>query len=112
MIRPLTALALFIALLPASARSDPSAANIRAHMAFLASDKLKGREAGSPEYDIAADYVAGQMKQLGLKPIGAGQQPYFQPVPLLAFRTGDQGALTLRDSAGRVMPLIFGQDYV
>ena len=51
------------------AQPDPSAANIKAHMAFLASDRLKGREAGSPEYDMAADYVAAQMKQLGLKPL-------------------------------------------
>ena len=41
-----------------------SAANIRAHMAFLASDRLKGREAGSPEFDMAADYVAAQMNSL------------------------------------------------
>src|SRR5258706_4551590 len=112
MIRPLTALALFIALLPASAQSDPSAANIRAHMAFLASDRLKGREAGTLEYDIAARYVAAQMKQLGLKPMGTGQQPYFQSVPLLAYRTRDHGVLTLRDSSGRATPLIFGRDYV
>src|SRR5689334_11612546 len=46
----------------ATAQTGPdSAANIKAHMAFLADDRLKGREAGSPEYDIAADYVASQM---------------------------------------------------
>ena len=27
-------------------------------MAYLASDRLKGREAGTPEYDMAAHYVA------------------------------------------------------
>jgi hypothetical protein len=111
MIRPLTALALFIALLPASAQSDPSAVNIRAHMAFLASDRLKGREAGTPEYDIAAHYVAAQMKQLGLKPAG-GKGDYFQHVPLLAYRTKDQGVLSLHDSSGHVTPLIFGKDYL
>src|SRR5436190_24113399 len=78
---------------------DASAASIRAHMAFLASDKLKGREAGSPEYDMAADYVAAQMKQLGLKPMGTGSQPYFQPVPLVSSAAKDPGSLTLRDSS-------------
>ena len=98
--------------MPGSAQpaADPSAANIRAHMAFLASDRLKGREAGSPEYDMAADYVAVQMKQLGLRP--AGKQSYFQPVPLMASRTRDQGALTLKDASGRVTALEFGKDYV
>jgi len=103
-------LALPFLLAPAWAGPDQSAANIKADMAFLASDRLKGREAGSPEYDIAANYVAGQMKQLGLKPIGSGD--YFQPVPLVASRTTDQGALMLRDASGRATPLVFGKDYV
>jgi len=91
---------------------DASADNVRAHMAFLASDRLKGREAGSPEYDMAADYVAAQMKRLGLKPMGRGQRPYFQPVPLVSYAARDPGALTLRDSSGRAMPIVFGKDYV
>jgi hypothetical protein len=95
---------------PAGAQSDISAANIRAHMAFLASDKLKGREAGSPEFDIAADYVAAQMKQLGLKPMGTGTQPYFQHVPLLAYRIKDKGSLTLRGPSAP--ELVFGTDYL
>ena len=70
-----------------------SAANIKAHMAFLADDRLKGREAGSPEYDIAADYVAGQMKTLGLKPMGENGG-YFQTVPLVAARAKDEGRRT------------------
>ncbi len=93
------------------AQTDPSAANIRAHMAFLASDALKGREAGSPEYDIAARYVADQMKLLGLKPKG-DKGGYFQHVPLLAYRTRDQGRLTLTDKAGHAAPLVFGADYL
>jgi hypothetical protein len=108
--------ALPLLLSPAAAQTesstDISAANIRAHMAFLASDRLKGREAGSPEFDLAADYVATQMKQLGLKPMGTGKQPYFQHVPLLSYRTADKGVLTLRDSSGRTNPLVFGKDYV
>jgi len=91
--------------------SDPSAANIKADMAFLASDRLKGREAGTPEYDMAAKYVADQMKQIGLAPKG-DNGAYFQHVPLLAYRTRDQGALSLRDVSGHVTPLVFGTDYV
>lgn len=92
------------------AQPDQSTASIKAHMAFLASDRLKGREAGSPEFDLAADYVATQMKQLGLQP--PGNQSYFQPVPLVAFRVKDQGAITLQDKSGRATPLQFGKDYV
>jgi Zn-dependent M28 family amino/carboxypeptidase len=52
------------------------------------------------------------MKQLGLKPIGAGKQPYFQPVPLVAYRTRDEGAMTLHAASGSAPPLVFGKDYV
>jgi hypothetical protein len=48
------------------------------HVEFLASDALEGRDVGSPGYDKAADYVATQFEQAGLKP-GAGSS-YFQPV--------------------------------
>ena len=40
----------------------------------------RGREPGSPGYEKAADYVAGQFKEAGLRPAGSGS--YFQPVEL------------------------------
>ena len=56
----------------AHSADDPSAARIKADMAYLASDRLKGREAGTAEYDMAAGYVMDQMKQMltatGLEP--------------------------------------------
>jgi len=53
---------------------------IRAHLGFLASDLLEGREAGTRGFDIAAAYVASVYEQIGLQP--AGSAGYFQPVPL------------------------------
>ena len=80
-------------------------------MAFLASDRLRGREAGTPEYDLAANYVAAQMKGLGLSPMG-GKGAFFQHVPLVAYRTSDEGKLTLHSKSGRAAPLVFGKDYL
>jgi Zn-dependent M28 family amino/carboxypeptidase len=105
------ALAALLLCAPASAQPDPAAANIKADMAYLASDRLKGREAGTPEYDMAARYVAQRMKEIGLVPRG-DKGGYFQHVPLLAFRTKDQGVLTLHDATGHATPLVFGADYV
>ena len=48
------------------------------HVAYLASDKLKGRNVGSPGFDMAAEYVATQFEKAGLK--AAGTDGYFQPV--------------------------------
>ncbi|HEY1946321.1 MAG TPA: M28 family metallopeptidase [Bryobacteraceae bacterium] len=45
---------------------------------YLASDGLQGRNVGSPGFDKAATYVAGQFERAGLKPAGVGN--YFQPV--------------------------------
>ncbi|MBT8062625.1 MAG: M28 family peptidase [Xanthomonadales bacterium] len=56
-------------------------ARLRAHIEFLASDKLAGREPGTAGYDIAADYVASQFRQVGLQAAGDNGS-YFQQVPL------------------------------
>ncbi|MBU1378572.1 MAG: M20/M25/M40 family metallo-hydrolase [Alphaproteobacteria bacterium] len=95
----------------AQSTGDPqaSANRVQAHVAFLASDLLQGREAGSPGYDIAANYVASQFAQLGLKPGGADGS-YFQPVPLLAVRPADEGRFVLRGKDGAAVPLVFGEE--
>jgi hypothetical protein len=95
----------------AAPEPDLSAANVRAHITYLAGDSLRGREAGTPQFDLAARYVAAQMKGLGLQPMG-GDGTFFQPVPLVAFRTVDQGALSLKSKTGGVTRLVFGKDYL
>jgi Zn-dependent M28 family amino/carboxypeptidase len=98
---------------PAAPQGDAQpAADIHAHMAFLASDLLRGREAGTVDFDIAAAYVASQMEQLGLKPLGGDGKSYLQPVPFLAYRAADQGSLVLKDAQGKDEPLKFGEDYL
>ena len=47
-----------------------------AHIKYLSSPELKGRESGSPELGKAADYIARQFKAAGLKPVDA--KSYFQ----------------------------------
>jgi hypothetical protein len=54
---------------------------VEAHLTFLASDEMRGRDTGSPEFEIAANYVAAQYKIFGLKP-APGLGSYFQTVPL------------------------------
>ncbi len=50
--------------------SQVNAANIKAHIEFLADDTLQGRDTGSNGYQIAANYVKSYFKQLGLTPHG------------------------------------------
>ena len=88
-----------------------SAANVKAHITFLASDLLQGREPGTPGYDIAANYVAAQFALLGLKPAGVNGS-YLQPVPLIASRPLDQGRFVVRGKDGLEAPLVFGEEVV
>lgn len=44
--------------------------NLRQHVTFLASDKLKGRGTGTKEEQKAAKYLAKQFKKIGLTPKG------------------------------------------
>lgn len=95
---------------PAPAPLPPDQAAMKAHVLFLAADALKGREAGSEEYEIAAGYVAAQFFAQGLRPAGdAGS--YLQSVPLVATRPADQGRMMLVNGRKRSQ-LAFGKDYV
>ncbi len=86
--------------LPAS-----DAAAIEAHMAYLASDDLEGREAGTPGYDLAADYVAAEFEKIGLAPAG-DNGTYFQEITFLrSVRAPEGRALEVKDAAGTPLAL-------
>ena len=55
---------------------------VKAHIEYLASDQLEGRQTLTPGYQKAADYVAAKFKEWGLKPSGDNGTSYFQKVPI------------------------------
>lgn len=56
--------------------------NIMQFTAELSDDKLEGRGTLQPGGDRAANWIAGQMKAIGLKPLGVNGT-YLQPLPLV-----------------------------
>ncbi|HEX6731364.1 MAG TPA: M20/M25/M40 family metallo-hydrolase, partial [Pyrinomonadaceae bacterium] len=52
----------------ASFKIEPSAARLRQHVSYLASDTLDGRRTGTTGANEAARYIAGEFSRLGLKP--------------------------------------------
>ena len=97
---------------PAIAASfTPSPTAIKAHMTFLADDLMEGREAGTRGYDIAANYVASQYAQLGVKPAG-DKGSYLQQVPLTASRAASEGGVSYTGADGKSGALTFGEDYL
>ena len=67
---------------------------IETHVRFLASDELMGREAGSPEIDIAAAYIISYFKALDIKKI-PGMDDYLQKVPLYSISTPEGGTIDI-----------------
>ena len=51
---------------------------IRVDVVYLASEYLKGREAGTEEAYLSAEYIAQRMQDLGLKPAGTNET-WYQP---------------------------------
>ena len=83
---------------------------IKADMAWLADDAREGREAGTPGYEAAAEYVATRMKAIGLTP-GAGAS-WFQQVPLRASTPIlDAAAISIIGPDGAEKPLKHLQDF-
>lgn len=74
---------------PASLRPTADGAKAFAHIAVLASDEFKGRKAGTPEYRRAAEYVAAEMRKIGLRP-GGDNGTWFQEVPFKAWTDFEQ----------------------
>ena len=67
----------------------PSAERLRAHVSFLASDKLEGRRTGTSGATVAADYIADEFARLGLKPLPQPaakklKNKFFQPFPYVS----------------------------
>lgn len=54
-----------------------SVESLKAHVGFLASDNLGGRQAGTSFASIASDYIVSMLMQYGIKPLNEGyRQPF------------------------------------
>jgi Zn-dependent M28 family amino/carboxypeptidase len=85
-----------LALAPSLRAADPPPVfpeRVKAHVAYLASDRLEGRGPGTRGEDLATGYLAGEFKKAGLKPLGE-RGSYLQPVPLVRVATSPQATLT------------------
>src|SRR3954467_3608438 len=90
-----------VAAAPAPPRPVPvfSADRFRAHVAFLADDRLEGRDTGSRGHEIAAAYVASQFLALGLEP-GGEKGSWSQSVPFRSASLSGTPTVTVSGPAG------------
>ena len=91
-----------------------SSEQVTKHVAFLASDKLQGRRAGTPAADEAAAYIEKQFRSYGLKP--GSRDGFRQPFTFVsAVKLGEQHRFEVTTANGsrslkvgeEFMPLAF-----
>ena len=83
---------------------------LKKHVQLLGSDLLEGRGTGTRGGEMAADYIAHQLRKYKLKPIG-DNETFFQPIPM-------HGSIPLNSSdlklvtPTRTLSFNLGQDYL
>src|SRR5258705_3138013 len=98
-----------------STQQAPSVERLRAHIEYLASDKLEGRRTGSPGANAAAEYIAREFSRYGLRRSIGQDLPgmsvleadspnrYLQKFPYVAgVELGKNNSLTVTLASGNV----------
>src|SRR5256885_5304230 len=76
--------------------------HIRWHVRYLSHDLLEGRGTGQRGGDIAAEYIATQFAEYGLKPAG-DHGTYMQKVPLVGITTLPETQFSLIPQQGEAI---------
>jgi Zn-dependent M28 family amino/carboxypeptidase len=85
--------------------------HIRWHVRYLSHDLLEGRGTGQRGGEIAAEYIATQFAEYGLKPAG-DHGTYMQKVPLVGITTSPETQFSLVPKQGEAMNLKPLDEYV
>lgn len=89
-----------------------TAADLRVWLTTISSDDFEGRAAFSEGLGLAASYIAGELRAMGVKP-GGDHGSYFQRVPVLGIKATSRNTITLtvngesrtfRDGEGFTLP--------
>jgi len=73
--------------------------DIRAKMYFLSNSNMAGRLIGTPQHEIAADYIAAQFMELGLQP-AEKDKSYFQNFDMVSAWPEEPNGTTLTATIG------------
>ena len=74
--------------------STVNMSDIKAHIHYLASDEMSGRDTPSPELNIAARYLSTSLMRYGVKSF-PGYDDYLQKVPMKTVTPADTGLLKI-----------------
>jgi hypothetical protein len=85
-------------------------ASVRDRIAFLASDELRGRMTPSPGLDLAAEYIAAEFRDLGLRPAGDGDS-FIQRWPFRQFTLNPGVVRLVVESPGGFPAMAYAHDF-
>jgi len=74
------------------------AEELRQKVTYIASERFRGRGNGTPELNLAAEYIAGIFEKSGLKPAGDNNS-YYQRFDIYSSRLGSNNELRFKGSA-------------
>ncbi len=86
-----------------------SASDLKAHLSFIASPELEGRETTFRGQKVAARYIASEFQRIGLKPIGDSGS-YFQHFKVEATKVSDKSTITVSTKQGST-PFLIRKDF-
>lgn len=89
---------------------DFDQARMRERVKRLSADDFEGRGPGTAGGKLAAQYIADQLKAIGVKPANKGS--YFQNVKLVGVKADPSTPLSITDKSGKSLDLKFGDDFV
>ncbi len=78
--------------------SEVDKEELRSHLYFIASDAMRGRNTGTVENEIAAQYIASRFESYGVKR-APGAESYFQQVSLMKSVSLRKANLTVGDKS-------------
>jgi len=87
------------------------AEKLREKLTYIASEKFKGRGNGTPELNLAADYIAGVFEKNGLKPMGDSGS-YFQRFEVYSSALGAQNDLRIHGAGDSDIDLKVRTDFI
>ena len=109
---------LFLPFSPVGASDRPNVAavetitagELHSIVSFLSSDEMEGRDTGTTENLIAANYLANQLELMGLKPAG-DQGTFFQSFDVIRQHLGTTNTLTLSPGEGTTVQAELFEDF-
>jgi len=84
---------------------------LRQKLTYIASEKFKGRGNGTPELNMAADYIAAVFEKNGLKPAG-DNGAYFQHFDIYSSLLGEKNVLEIHGEGESAHDLKVRSDFI